>query len=167
MSEKKPAYWELLRDPRWQKKRLEIMQRDEFACRRCYDESTTLNVHHSYYERGLSPWEYPDFSLWTLCEPCHEIVQEQMKLLHRAIGLIDLNSIQQLIGVVKLMAVQDPDEPMRADSEAEAEGMMLLMGGFIGMSSRKLRSEQVFSSDGTACWRDIHGAFDIPERPAT
>lgn len=44
------TYYEMLKDPRWQKKRLEIMERDEFACRDCGDKESTLNVHHTYYE---------------------------------------------------------------------------------------------------------------------
>src|SRR4051812_4429925 len=56
------------RDPRWQKKRLEIMQRDEFSCRKCGNDQATLNVHHTFYSPGRDPWDYPDASLVTLCE---------------------------------------------------------------------------------------------------
>lgn len=69
----KQSYSELLRDPRWQKRRLEILNRDEFTCQNCCDSKTTLNVHHCYYEKGRAPWEYEDSSLVTLCEPCHAI----------------------------------------------------------------------------------------------
>lgn len=31
-----------------------------------------LEVHHTYYEKGLKPWEYPDDSLKTLCWICHK-----------------------------------------------------------------------------------------------
>ncbi len=67
------TYSEKLRDPRWQKKRLEIMQRDGFRCVVCKNDKDTLNVHHSKgYRNGLDPWEYPPVELVTLCEPCHE-----------------------------------------------------------------------------------------------
>lgn len=65
------TYAEKLKDPRWQKKRLEIMNRDRFACRGCGDEESHLNVHHCYYLPGKMPWEYPDCDLITLCEDCH------------------------------------------------------------------------------------------------
>lgn len=65
-------YSERLKDPRWQKKRLQIMERDGFKCRLCTDTETTLNVHHIFYERGFEPWDYPDSSLFTVCEPCHK-----------------------------------------------------------------------------------------------
>lgn len=70
--DKKQEYWKKLQDPRWQKKRLEIMERDEFTCRCCDDNESTLNVHHAYYVKGRDPWEYPCFSLTTLCKNCHE-----------------------------------------------------------------------------------------------
>ena len=42
-------YAEKFKDPRWQKKRLEILERDDFSCRVCYDASNTLHVHHCFY----------------------------------------------------------------------------------------------------------------------
>jgi hypothetical protein len=66
------AYSEKFKDPRWQKKRLEILERDEFTCQLCGDKESTLHVHHWYYEKGKDPWEYPDMALITLCEDCHK-----------------------------------------------------------------------------------------------
>lgn len=58
-------------DPRWQKKRLEIFQRDGFKCVVCCSKTKTLTVHHSYYVKGRDLWNYPNFSLSTLCLDCH------------------------------------------------------------------------------------------------
>lgn len=69
---KKENYSELLKDPRWQKKRLEIMQRDEFTCQHCGSSTEQLHVHHRYYDESLNPWEYENESLITLCENCHK-----------------------------------------------------------------------------------------------
>lgn len=66
------SYSDLLRDPRWQKKRLEILSRDDFTCMNCADTTNTLHVHHRYYLNGHKPWEYPDTALTTLCADCHE-----------------------------------------------------------------------------------------------
>lgn len=68
----KGEFWELYRRPEWQRKRLEIMERDGFQCVDCGAKESTLNVHHSYYEKGRKPWEYPAHSLNTLCESCHK-----------------------------------------------------------------------------------------------
>lgn len=66
------TYSDKLRDPRWQKKRLEILERDGWKCKGCGDKKSTLNVHHLYYEAYKDPWDYPDKALKTLCEKCHE-----------------------------------------------------------------------------------------------
>lgn len=65
------TYSEKLRDPRWQKRRLEIMSRAQFSCENCGSSTETLNVHHSIYKRGIDPWEYEDSALHCLCESCH------------------------------------------------------------------------------------------------
>lgn len=67
---KQKTYSEKLRDPRWQKKRLEIMQRDNFTCRWCCDTKKTLNVHHLKYSGN--PWEADTEYLITVCEECHQ-----------------------------------------------------------------------------------------------
>lgn len=65
------SYSEKLRDPRWQKKRLEIMNRDCFKCIYCQDSESPLTVHHIYYISGREPWGYPDSAYLTLCEKHH------------------------------------------------------------------------------------------------
>lgn len=69
---RKTSYAEKLKDPRWQKKRLEILNRDEWCCQWCCDNESMLVVHHLAYERGKEPWEYENETLLTLCENCHE-----------------------------------------------------------------------------------------------
>ena len=63
-------YSDKLRSPLWQRRRLEIMQRDGFRCSACGDDKNTLNVHHLWYSG--EPWDVPDEALETLCENCHE-----------------------------------------------------------------------------------------------
>jgi hypothetical protein len=69
---KRTAYSEKLRDPRWQKLRLEILQRDQWTCQICFDTESTLNVHHRWYVKGQEPWEATPNALVTLCEGCHK-----------------------------------------------------------------------------------------------
>lgn len=66
------TYGEKLLNPKWQRKRLEIMRRDNFSCRLCADRDTTLNIHHLKYVGD--PWDVPDEFLWTLCADCHSII---------------------------------------------------------------------------------------------
>lgn len=67
MSEK---YLEILKNPRWQKKRKEILYRDGYRCAKCGSKHK-LNVHHIFYIKGRLPWEYPNYALITLCRSCH------------------------------------------------------------------------------------------------
>ncbi|MGF6636791.1 HNH endonuclease [Paraburkholderia sp. MM6662-R1] len=78
-------YAEKLRDPRWQRRRLEIMQRDNFACTECGDTESTLNVHHRRYIRGVEPWDCPTAMLVTLCERCHEAIHEGCRTIAEAL----------------------------------------------------------------------------------
>lgn len=70
------TYSEKLKDPRWQRKRLEVLSAAGFKCEECGDGTATLHVHHCYYEKGLMPWEYPDEALKCVCEFCHKERQE-------------------------------------------------------------------------------------------
>jgi hypothetical protein len=72
------AYSEKLKDPRWQKKRLKILERDNWECRVCGDNKSALHVHHRYYLPNTEVWDYPDEALITLCEDCHEIEKEDI-----------------------------------------------------------------------------------------
>lgn len=98
------AYSDLLRDPRWQRKRLEVMQRDDFMCRECGDDSTTLNVHHGYYVRGRMPWEYELESLRTLCEPCHELLTGQIAEARQLIGEVSSEHMERVLGLLRTYA---------------------------------------------------------------
>ena len=69
------TYRQKLRDPRWQKVRLTVFERDEWRCQRpdCHSpEHTPLAVHHKNYISGRDPWDYPLTDLITFCEPCHD-----------------------------------------------------------------------------------------------
>ncbi len=64
-------YSEKLKDPRWQKKRLEILERDRWECHLCAEREKTLHVHHLFYFSKREPWEINNGFLITLCENCH------------------------------------------------------------------------------------------------
>jgi len=67
------TYRELLLDPRWQKRRLEVLACADFRCSRCHHGDKNLQVHHRRYVRGRMPWEYSDVELVVLCDDCHEL----------------------------------------------------------------------------------------------
>lgn len=65
-------------DPRWQKRRLKIFERDGFCCQRCYTEEKQLEVHHLAYRKGVPYWKYLDTELITLCRDCHQYETDNM-----------------------------------------------------------------------------------------
>ena len=91
-------YLEKLKDPRWQKKRLEILERDGWRCKSCGSSECTLDVHSLFCFKGRDPWEINDGFLIALCDDCHlpgkeghedvgmgEVIVEEIGLLLRSI----------------------------------------------------------------------------------
>ena len=64
-------YAKKLQDPRWQRKRLEVMQKADWKCEICADAKEELNVHHPEYDKAYEPWQYDN--LQCLCKTCHTI----------------------------------------------------------------------------------------------
>lgn len=73
---KEPTYFELFKRPEWQRKRLEILERDLWCCQICFSTTAELHVHHAYYIAKRKPWDYPDEALRTLCKNCHDSVTQ-------------------------------------------------------------------------------------------
>lgn len=98
------SYSERLKNPKWQKKRLAILERDEFTCRGCRSKENTLHVHHSYYKKGADPWDYEDEELVTLCDQCHNITELRLTGIRKVIGGRPLltNKIHQLTQIESL-----------------------------------------------------------------
>ena len=57
-------------DPRWQKLRLKVFERDSWRCAGCADTKSTLVAHHKKYVGNI--WESPEEDLQTVCKQCHE-----------------------------------------------------------------------------------------------
>ena len=100
------TYLEKLKDPRWQKKRLEILQRDDFQCQCCGDTESEVHVHHTYYVFGKEVWEYDNETLITLCSSCHyqhTISQKRIKEIMRNIQYEQLYEFEKIIELCKNM----------------------------------------------------------------
>jgi 5-methylcytosine-specific restriction endonuclease McrA len=87
------TYAEKLKDPRWQKKRLEVMERDQWKCKKCNCSKSTLQVHHKTYEYGIDPWDYQDINFITLCENCHKTVEYEKSLFTETVKYLLKNNI--------------------------------------------------------------------------
>lgn len=87
IKEKKKTYAEKLKDPRWQKKRLKILERDDFKRTCCGEDKETLVVHHLRYYPNRDPWDYVDSELITFCEKCHAFEHQLLTLASAGIRL--------------------------------------------------------------------------------
>lgn len=89
---KKPSnkpYWAKLQDPRWKEKRKQIVERDKYICQCCGKRGEPLDVHHRYYRPNREPWQYPDWSLETLCRQCHGEFGHDRDLFEKIMELFD------------------------------------------------------------------------------
>lgn len=104
-------YSEDLRNPLWQKRRLEILQASNWKCCECGSALNTLEIHHSHYLRNAKPWEHPDELLICLCSDCHlarqnvedSIKIEMMKRLHR----VPLERLKKLFWAIMQSAMKE------------------------------------------------------------
>lgn len=103
----KKTYWELLKDPRWQRKRLEILNAADFKCEQCASAEKPLHVHHKIYRKGAMPWEYEDHELAALCEDCHESETQLRAALAEVMALLTVSDLDKLLGYAEGMALLD------------------------------------------------------------
>lgn len=75
----KTTYGELLKNPNWQRKRLEMLEAAGWSCKVCAATEKTLHVHHKQYIKGRKPWEYENSELEVLCEDCHSLEHVEKK----------------------------------------------------------------------------------------
>ena len=104
------TYSEKLQDPRWQRKRLEILEREDFRCESCGAKDKALHVHHCWYERGQEPWGYPDKCYKVYCGECHEraeIARHRISLCLFAMPLETLENFEDQL--CHLIAVNEDD----------------------------------------------------------
>lgn len=120
-------YSNKLKDPRWQKKRLQILERDSFTCVVCSDKSTELHVHHSKYSGD--PWEADDEFLDTVCAHCHSMIHwfgnenDISKMRSKSIKVLhsDQTSILILIGTkgTAIFSIKESDNSVELISVLE------------------------------------------------
>lgn len=73
------TYADKLKDPRWQKKRLKVFERDNWKCRFCGNTDRNLQIHHTRYFPEFEPWDYESQYLITLCNKCHQSESDNRK----------------------------------------------------------------------------------------
>lgn len=127
-------YTELLKDPRWQRKRLEILNRDDFTCVFCGAKDQTLHVDHKRYARG-GPWNVDDKDLQTLCEICHQritVLRREIREMADACDEVDLLKIRGFLAGIHALNGGTPP-PIDLD-DLGCHGLAGLLGinGYVG-----------------------------------
>ena len=113
------TYSERLKDPRWQRRRLEILQRSDFSCEDCEATDKTLHVHHKLYRKGAMPWEYADHELEALCEDCHEKHHATRDRLNAVLAELHSSDIEEVLGFA--LATHAVHEVFAEDLNVETE----------------------------------------------
>ena len=116
------SYTDKLRRPEWQRKRLEILQRDGFACTNCGDTNEELHVHHAYYSKGLEPWEYNGNHLRTLCKTCHGRIEKAREQLLTVAGDMCGGQWALAVRLVCYASSVEPEEAKRIADELDYVG---------------------------------------------
>ena len=93
-------YSEKLKHPKWQKKRLEILQRDNFTCVLCGDTETELQVNHLKYTG--EPYEAPNEDLETLCKHCHALKHFMVE-----VKILKIKKFEKKIGFYYVINTED------------------------------------------------------------
>ncbi len=125
-------YSELLKDPRWQKRKTEIMERDGMVCVFCDAGlgEKILQVHHKRYDYGKMPWEYNDTVLETLCEDCHR-KQDALRKKAKALFAEAQTTVlpEFLIGILQGAIWEDlPNGEEEVRSAEQADGIGRIWG---------------------------------------
>lgn len=116
-------YFEKLKDPRWQRRRLEILERDGWACTICADTEKTLHVHHRYYKPKTDPWDYEDDALTTLCADCHEYTTNLTRRAQSLMGQVGINTLIEIVAYMEAVSARNSGEGVSVLSYEEAIGV--------------------------------------------
>lgn len=103
------TYAEKLKHPKWQKRRLKIMEASGFTCSGCGSDEKTLHVHHKAYRKGAEPWDYEDDELECLCEDCHKGIHAIRDEISTLMGRLDSARVLRLWGYFVAM-LHDPND---------------------------------------------------------
>lgn len=99
------TYQDQIKSPKWQKKRLEVLNLNRFKCEECQSESQQLHVHHTYYRKGRKIWEYDNVELKCLCEDCHSKTHDLNDKILQSLGFLeviaDLSLKEQILGYIQ------------------------------------------------------------------
>ena len=102
------------KDPRWQKKRLEVMGAAGFECQCCGADDKTLNVHHVNYDKSAKMWDYDCYRLKCLCDECHEKQHWLIVMFRNYVSMLRIEDLSMLEMMVYELMVQEHQKKLRS-----------------------------------------------------
>lgn len=112
------SYSEKLKDPRWQRKRLEVMQKNGFKCQSCDSSTKTLHVHHKRY-RKVDPWDYHFEELFCLCEDCHNSIHGLIERIEKWLPDLFPRHLEQILKLCESFFKEDLDPELGREASTE------------------------------------------------
>ncbi len=110
-------YADKFKDPRWQKKRLEVLEFAGFECQNCGNSERQLHVHHKFYKKDSEPWEYDEIDFFVFCSKCHTDWHEAKKELDYYIG--DCCSVETLRRVIGYILPQRTSDTFQSEIDSD------------------------------------------------
>jgi hypothetical protein len=133
------TYSQKLKDPRWQRRRLQVLEAANWKCERCEAADKTLHVHHNFYRSKSEPWEYPSHAFAALCEECHELAEVDRRELQSCIesiyeaefAAVNLHSALGLLKGLRMFNALgiNPKHTERIGYREQAWGFARIFGG--------------------------------------
>ncbi len=105
-------YKEQYQHPKWQKKRLEILERDNFTCTNCGSDEKNLHVHHFLYVKEFKVWEYDEGNLTTFCDECHSEWHETNDAIKILLS-VNCDVLNEMFEIISLLRRKSPLEIMQ------------------------------------------------------
>ena len=106
----KADYFEKLKDPRWQKKRLEVFEYYDFKCSNCGEKTKQLHAHHKIYLKNLDPWEYGIEFLTCLCDDCHKGAHNCLEKVKNVLGVLNVAELPRVFGYIQALVMEDDED---------------------------------------------------------
>lgn len=137
------TYAEKLSHPKWQQKRLKILERDEWRCVHCGDSDSSLEVHHHSYRWNADPWDYDDSNLITLCHECHSLVTKGVKELKSSLSKLGPCEFDSVVSIFSLLSKQAVIHDY--DLACRAVFVVSMLAKSLSIPNEKLSSEEAAS----------------------
>lgn len=121
-------YYQQTKHPNWQRKRLEVLELNDFQCQVCGETETELHVHHPFYRRGAQLWEYENNELQCLCKECHIEAHAEDAAIKREVGILAPGMKKVVFGLaqtINSVLSGTGNDPLRTDNPQIIMGVAL------------------------------------------